>query len=124
VGTLLFYHPAVSWATARIRHERELCCDDAAAACGNAIVYARALASLERLRAATPMLAMGSAGGSLQHRIERLAGVRPELQPSMHPERQGSSTVHATHGVGCRSETLRTDTVSGILYGVGSEQVL
>jgi TonB family protein len=86
VETLLFYHPAVWWASARIRHERELCCDDSAvAACGNAIVYARALTSLERLRAATPRLAMGSTRGSLQHRIERLAGVRPGRQPSKLP---------------------------------------
>ena len=41
VETLLFYHPAVWWASARIRHERELCCDDAAVAiCGDAISYA------------------------------------------------------------------------------------
>jgi TonB family protein len=86
VETLLFHPPAVWWASARIRHERELCCDDAAvAACGNAIVYARALTSLERLRAATPRLAMASTGGSLQHRIERLAGVRPERQASKLP---------------------------------------
>src|SRR5580692_6312419 len=60
VETLLFYHPAVWWVSARIRHERELCCDDAAVAmCGDAVFYARALTSLERLRAATPRLAMG-----------------------------------------------------------------
>ena len=81
VETLLFYHPAIWWASARIRHERELCCDDAAvAACGDAISYARALTSLERLRATTPQLALGSTGGSLLYRIERLAGVRQELK--------------------------------------------
>ena len=32
VETLLFYHPAVWWTSARIRHERELCCDDIAVA--------------------------------------------------------------------------------------------
>ncbi len=83
VETLLFYHPAVWWASACIRHERELCCDDSAvAACGNAMLYARALTRLERLRAGTPRLVMGSTRGSLRHRIERLTGMRPELQPS------------------------------------------
>jgi TonB family protein len=86
VETLLFYHPAVWWVSARIRHERELCCDDAAVAvCGNAISYARALTSLERLRGVTPRLALGSTGGSLLYRIQRLAGVRPEIGPSKLP---------------------------------------
>jgi TonB family protein len=86
VETLLFYHPAVWWASARIRHERELCCDDAAVhECGDAICYARALTRLERLRAATPRLALGSTGGSLVYRIERLAGVMPEMGPSRLP---------------------------------------
>jgi TonB family protein len=86
VETLLFYHPAVWWASACIRHERELCCDDAAVAvCGDAISYARALTSLERLRGMTPRLALGSTGGSLLYRIERLAGVKHELGPSKAP---------------------------------------
>ena len=75
VETLLFYHPAVWWASARIRHERELCCDDLAVdSCGDALCYARALTRLERLRATTPRLALGSAGGPLLYRIQRLAG--------------------------------------------------
>ncbi len=76
VETLLFYHPAVWWASARIRHERELCCDDLAVveSCGDALGYARALTRLERLRATTPALALGSAGGPLLYRIQRLAG--------------------------------------------------
>ena len=75
VETLLFYHPAVWWASARIREQRELCCDDlAVASCGDALSYARALARLERLRITTPRLALGSAGGSLLHRIQRITG--------------------------------------------------
>jgi len=86
VETLLFYHPAVWWVSARIRHERELCCDDAAvAACGDAITYARALTFLERLRVTTPQLALGSTGGSMLYRIQRLAGLKPELRPSKLP---------------------------------------
>ena len=73
--TLLFYHPAVWWASARIRHERELCCDDLAVrSCGDALCYARALTTLEKLRVLTPNLAMGSTGGSLFYRIQRLMG--------------------------------------------------
>lgn len=75
VETLLFYHPAVWWASARIRQERELCCDDLAVEfCGDALCYARALTRLERLRLTTPTLALGSTGGSLFDRIQRLAG--------------------------------------------------
>ncbi len=77
VETLFFYHPAVWWVSARLRQEREHCCDDlAAAACGGALPYARALALLEELRvveAGTPALAAN--GGSLLQRIRRLAGV-------------------------------------------------
>jgi TonB family protein len=71
--TLLFYHPAVWWASARIRQERELCCDDLAVrSCGDALCYARALTTLEKLRTLAPGMAMSSTGGSLFYRIQRL----------------------------------------------------
>ncbi|HLY20445.1 MAG TPA: TonB family protein [Bryobacteraceae bacterium] len=74
VETLLFYHPAVWWASARIRQERELCCDDlAVASCGDALCYARALTRLERLRV-TPGLVLASTGGPLLYRIRRILG--------------------------------------------------
>lgn len=84
VETLLFYHPAVWWTSARIREERELCCDDlAVSACGSALCFARALTRLERLRVMTPATALGSTGGSLQYRVQRLIGVGPqECAPS------------------------------------------
>ena len=83
VETLLFYHPAVWWISGRIRHERELCCDDiAVAACGNAVAYARALTQLEKLRPVGPSLVMGSAGGGLYRRVQRLLGCRGEDVPS------------------------------------------
>ncbi len=73
--TLLFYHPAVWWVNREIRAERENCCDDlAVTTCGNAVEYARALATMEEWRA-TPMLAMGSNRGSLTARVARLLGV-------------------------------------------------
>jgi beta-lactamase regulating signal transducer with metallopeptidase domain len=73
VETLLFYHPAVWWVSARMRHERELCCDDlAVAVCGDRLGYARALVELEGLRGAAPRLAMAASGGSLAGRVRRL----------------------------------------------------
>lgn len=75
VETLLFYHPAVWWTSARIRHERELCCDDLAVSlCGDPVCYARALTKLERLRTLAPSMAMGSTDGPLLYRIQRLTG--------------------------------------------------
>jgi bla regulator protein blaR1 len=72
VETILFYHPAVWWVSHRMRVERELCCDDeAVAACGNPIEYARALAGLEALRPA-PRLAPAATGGPLFDRVARL----------------------------------------------------
>jgi len=77
VETLLFYHPAVWWVGKKIRQERENCCDDlAVAACGDALIYARALTELEQLRAVPFDLAMAATGGSLLARIRRLVGMR------------------------------------------------
>jgi beta-lactamase regulating signal transducer with metallopeptidase domain len=73
VETLLFYHPVVWWASASIRRERELCCDDLAVrSCGDAVCYARALTKLEKLRVWKPGLAMNSAHGPLFERIQRV----------------------------------------------------
>jgi beta-lactamase regulating signal transducer with metallopeptidase domain len=75
VETLLFYHPAVWWVSRRIREERENCCDDIAVKiCGDPVAYARALATLEELRAAPAQLALAARGGSLLQRIQRLLG--------------------------------------------------
>ncbi len=77
VEVLLFYHPAVWWLSARIRAERELCCDDVAAElCGDPLILARALTDLEALREPlTPspsQLALAANGGSLMHRVRHL----------------------------------------------------
>jgi beta-lactamase regulating signal transducer with metallopeptidase domain len=84
VEVLLFYHPAVWWVSSQIRQERELCCDDAAVAlCGDPILYARALTSLEQLRRPLepePHLALAAHGGNLMHRIKRL--ITPTLPPT------------------------------------------
>ncbi|MEZ5327193.1 MAG: M56 family metallopeptidase [Verrucomicrobiales bacterium] len=76
VETLLFFHPCVWWVSARMRQEREHCCDDAAAdACGGAVQFARALAALEELRASKAPFAIAATSGSLLGRVQRLLGV-------------------------------------------------
>lgn len=76
--TLFFFHPAVWWISTRIRHERELCCDDLALKiCPNPIAYAQALYRIEEQRSHRLHLAMALDGHShpnLLARIERILG--------------------------------------------------
>jgi beta-lactamase regulating signal transducer with metallopeptidase domain len=77
--TLFFFHPAVWWIGARIRHERELCCDDLALqVCPNPVVYAHALFHLEEQRSRHLQLAMALDGHqspqTLRMRIARILG--------------------------------------------------
>ena len=73
--TLLFYHPAAWWISARICAEREHCCDDCAVdICGDRLIYARALAALEEQRTTGWLLAPSARDGSLLGRIRRLLG--------------------------------------------------
>ncbi len=83
VETMLFYHPAVWWVSARMRDERELCCDDVVIrTLGDRLTYARALTALERLRLGAPTLALASTDGSLSYRVRRLLEPSPS---SSHP---------------------------------------
>ena len=85
---LYFFHPALWWLSARVREEREHCCDDLAvrAVGGDGRILAQALARVEELRltqagpAATadrPALAMALATKRQQllHRVRRMLGV-------------------------------------------------
>jgi uncharacterized protein (TIGR03435 family) len=73
--TMLFYHPAVWWLSARIRVEREHCCDEVAlSVCGDAVSYAEALVELESWRRVRAPLAMAATGGTLMTRVRRLLG--------------------------------------------------
>jgi beta-lactamase regulating signal transducer with metallopeptidase domain len=73
VETVLFYHPGVWWISKQIRAERENCCDDIVVDLyADPLLYARALADLEALRALPANLALGASGGSLRHRVLRL----------------------------------------------------
>jgi len=86
--TVLFYHPAVWWVSARIREEREYCCDDLAAATRpSPAEYAGALAAAEVMRqidvrSLPPHLALGALGGGrtngpLLRRVRRVLGLSP-----------------------------------------------
>ncbi len=90
VETLLFYHPATWWLSARFRSERENCCDDIAVAIiGNRVTYSRALVGgRERWRTGEPRPASagendagkrrpgthGTAGSSLVRSDSRIGG--------------------------------------------------
>jgi beta-lactamase regulating signal transducer with metallopeptidase domain len=75
VEILGFYHPAVWWVSHKIRAERENCCDDLAVSIsGDRVCYARALTSMEEIRAARCQLAVAASGGNLFRRIYRLLG--------------------------------------------------
>jgi beta-lactamase regulating signal transducer with metallopeptidase domain len=87
VETLFFFHPAVWWLSARIRHERELCCDDLALQfCPNPVVYAHALYRLEQQRSRHWRLAMALDGHqspqTLRMRIARILGEPASLAGS------------------------------------------
>jgi beta-lactamase regulating signal transducer with metallopeptidase domain/HEAT repeat protein len=79
VETLLFFHPAIWWMSARMREEREHCCDDLAiAACGgDRVAYTETLLALEEARADAPAFALAATGGSLLRRALRLLRSEP-----------------------------------------------
>jgi beta-lactamase regulating signal transducer with metallopeptidase domain len=81
VDALYLHHPAVRWLCTQARREREHCCDAAVVALGtDAVVYARALATLEQLRPARP-LALAAADGELLDRVRRLVHPAPGRHP-------------------------------------------
>jgi len=85
VETLLFYHPVVRRISARIREERELCCDDlVVATSGEKLAYARALAEMEGLRSLAPRMSLAADGGQLVSRINRLVALPAPQQGTAH----------------------------------------
>ncbi|MBW3553067.1 MAG: M56 family metallopeptidase [Gemmatimonadetes bacterium] len=82
--SLLFYSPAAWWISARIREERECCCDRTAleAVPGGPARYARALLSLETGRArGHARAALALTGGPLLRRIHRIHAVATRQRP-------------------------------------------
>ncbi len=87
IETLFFFHPAVWWISGRVRHERELCCDDLALkVCPNPVVYASALFHLEEQRSRQMSLAMALDGHqpvqTLRWRIARILGETTPRNPN------------------------------------------
>jgi protein involved in polysaccharide export with SLBB domain/beta-lactamase regulating signal transducer with metallopeptidase domain len=112
VETLLFYHPAVWWVSARVREEREHCCDDlAAVACGDRVQYADALASMEELRALPSQIALAAGGdrGALLRRVRRVLDGGPSA-----PGRRSLAAVAAA----CVALPLAA---AGLLAAAGEE---
>jgi uncharacterized protein (TIGR03435 family) len=80
--TFLFYHPAVWWISARIRIEREHCCDQVAiSVCLDAVSYAEALVELETWRTHDATLALEATGGTLMARVRRVLGTPSDDLP-------------------------------------------
>ncbi len=75
VEILFFYHPAVWWMSANIRHERENSCDDLAISLtGETNQYAKTLILLQeqRVRELVPAMAFTGNKFKFTHRIKRL----------------------------------------------------
>ena len=82
VETFLFFHPAVWWLSARLRQEREMCCDELAVSLtGRRVEYASTLELVARRRGATgaPALAAGLGGRkmALLNRVRNILGLAP-----------------------------------------------
>jgi len=76
---VLFYHPAVWWLSARVREEREACCDRVAAqVCGDTLLYGRALLALEESR---ERYALAASGFGLARRVRRLLSGGQDIRP-------------------------------------------
>lgn len=74
VEILFFFHPVTWWLSAKIREEREYCCDKIAVnVTGDALTLARSLAFIESHRQLTT-LGLAANGGALHSRISRLLG--------------------------------------------------
>lgn len=79
IDIFFFYHPGVRWISARIRAERENCCDDIAVdVVGDSIKFAKALASIQVWNVKQPVLAMNANGrrDKLFHRIRRVTKMK------------------------------------------------
>lgn len=83
IEILGFYHPAVWWASRRIRIERENACDDTAIGLVQSRKqYAKALFSMEAIRAKQHNLAIAANGAPLTHRISRIIDKNANQTPT------------------------------------------
>ncbi|CAN5443043.1 hypothetical protein BH23BAC1_BH23BAC1_16120 [soil metagenome] len=83
IEILFFFHPAIWWISARVREERENCCDDIALQVNeSSLVYAKALTTLGEMQVEAPQMAMAVTGKTnlLFKRIKRML-----TKPTQHP---------------------------------------
>jgi GWxTD domain-containing protein len=111
VESLLFFHPAVWWLSHRIREEREMCCDDAAAKlCNDRILYSRALLAIEELRQPADAFALAAVAtngrSNLRARIARVLGIA-EASPAA-ASGSGPLTLAALSGMAVLALLLAT----------------
>ena len=118
--TILFYHPAVWWLSARIRTEREHCCDDVAVAVsGDAAEYAAALAELASWSLAHQGLAMAATRGPLVARVRRLLRL-PESDRRPRRTTVAVALVLTTVvAVGALSAIVRAQPLTGVAGDTG-----
>lgn len=135
IETVLFYHPAVWWVSARIRQEREHCCDDIAAeVCGDAVFYAASLAELDDVRGREMRLMAAAAGTSLLPRVRRLLRVQPGETPVPSTWTGGALTalcvlavlitLLARSGTGIKGATPAAAIARPMVASVGASPVL
>ena len=120
VEVLLFFHAAVWWVSARVRAERECCCDDAAVKmCGDVLGYVRALSDAERRRRASK-LAVALTGASLLDRIRRLIDMKTTPTYGFKDRFTGISAFVVLFAAGAGSSSLapvpiRADSAAAIV---------
>lgn len=82
VEVLGFFHPAVWWLSARIRREREDCCDDwSVRILGDRLSYVKSLVRLEETRR-SPRLVPAATGSDLSRRVFRILDYQCARHPS------------------------------------------
>lgn len=83
IEALFYYHPSVWWMSQLIRNERENACDDdALAATGNRLAYAKALVQVQEMAkpAPLPALALGMSGSRRHLLLERIRRILNQPQ--------------------------------------------
>jgi uncharacterized protein (TIGR03435 family) len=113
--TILFYHPAVWWLSARIRTEREHCCDDVAVAVsGDAAEYAAALAELASWSLGQQGLAMAATGGPLVDRVRRLLRLPESDRTPRRTTVAVAVVLTSVVAIGALSAIVRAQPVRGV----------
>ena len=113
VETFLFYHPAVWWLSARVRQERELCCDALAVeVTGDRLIYAQTLEHVARLEATSASwgwaVGIGGRRMHLLQRVQKVLGTPPSQRDRSWPA--GLLAIVAVVVMGCLTFLSRPET--------------